>query len=84
MAYIFSSNYPVGSFKPNPGMYAQVAAVISPEKILHVAGAPIDALGAREFGLYSALLHEKPLPGAQPCFVFPDITGLLSVFTQDK
>eukprot|EP00697_Spironema_sp_BW2_P017801 gnl/Spiro4/9607_TR5098_c0_g1_i1.p1 gnl/Spiro4/9607_TR5098_c0_g1~~gnl/Spiro4/9607_TR5098_c0_g1_i1.p1 ORF type:complete len:336 (+),score=104.67 gnl/Spiro4/9607_TR5098_c0_g1_i1:36-1043(+) len=47
------------------------------ESVLHVAGAPEDARGAREFGFYSALARNQPVSGLQPCFRLPDIADLL-------
>eukprot|EP00052_Salpingoeca_macrocollata_P005538 m.47993 g.47993 ORF g.47993 m.47993 type:complete len:271 (+) comp14915_c1_seq1:52-864(+) len=81
MSYIFSSNFPVGAFKPQPAMYAQLPQIsgLQPNEILHVAGAPGDGRGAREYGLFSALLHNPPLPGEQPCFLLKNITLLPAV-----
>ena len=74
MAYIFSSDYPVGAFKPSMEMYHQVLQRYPATEVLHVAGSPIDARGAREAGLFSALLHSEPASGLQPCFVLANIT----------
>lgn len=85
MADFFSSDFPVGAFKPQPVMYEQLAArsQLDPRQILHVAGAPIDAQGARLAGLFSALAWNAPLPGVQPCFVLSNITQLLAVLQVD-
>lgn len=81
MSYVFSSNFPVGAFKPQPAMYRQLLdrSRLAPDEILHVAGAPGDGKGARDFGLFSALLHNAPLPGVQPCFPLANITLLPAV-----
>lgn len=47
---VYSSDYPVGVFKPLPGIYAQVAEQYGMEAVLHVAGSAIDAFGARSYG----------------------------------
>eukprot|EP01104_Vermistella_antarctica_P008600 TRINITY_DN2159_c0_g3_i1.p1 TRINITY_DN2159_c0_g3~~TRINITY_DN2159_c0_g3_i1.p1 ORF type:complete len:305 (-),score=55.60 TRINITY_DN2159_c0_g3_i1:392-1306(-) len=82
MSYIFSSNFPVGAFKPQPVMYEQLlnATGYSVDEILHVAGAPNDAQGAREAGFYSGLTWNAPSPGVQPCFLFSNITDVLKLF----
>lgn len=76
----YSSDFPVGSFKPDAAMYNQVLAQIPAEQHLHVAGAPIDGQGSRKAGMYSALLRNRqyPLP-PYPCFVLKDITDLPAV-----
>lgn len=83
MSYIFSSDFPsAGSFKPNYRMYEQVLAGSGRDihQVLHVAGAPQDAYGARDYGLFSALVYNKPIPGPnKPCFVFQNITELTAV-----
>lgn len=78
ISYIFSSDWPVGSFKPDKSMYYQLSSTtgISPENILHVAGAPSDGRGARDAGYYSALLRNPPEAGTQPCFSLADVTDL--------
>lgn len=76
---VYSSDYPVGAFKPLAAIYAQVAEEYGMGAVLHVAGSAIDAWGARSYGIYAALLHESPQPGPQPCFTLPDITGLPAV-----
>jgi hypothetical protein len=54
---------------------------LSPRQILHVAGGDFDAKGAREHGLFSALLFANSSTGDhRPCFVLEDIGGLLDVF----
>jgi len=82
--FIFSSDFPnAGSFKPDYRMYAQVPKLseINPLNYLHVAGAPSDARGAREYGIYSALVYNHPIPGQYyPCFVLNNITDLLNIF----
>eukprot|EP00759_Apiculatamorpha_spiralis_P005551 PhF_6_TR13360/c0_g1_i1/m.21162/K01560/E3.8.1.2; 2-haloacid dehalogenase len=79
MFNIFSSDWPVGAFKPQPAMYAQVFSRtnFSIHQVLHVAGADIDGSGARAFGMYSALLHNPTAPDPQPCFMLANITGLI-------
>ncbi len=76
----FSSDFPVGSFKPDEAMYNQVLKTIAPENHLHVAGASTDGWGSRKAGMYSALLRSKkyPLP-PYPCFLLDDITDLPAV-----
>ena len=81
-SYYFSSDFPVGSFKPDEAMYNQVqpATSLNPNQILHVAGASIDGWGARNAGLYSALLSSPPYPKPPlPCFLLDDITELPAV-----
>jgi FMN phosphatase YigB (HAD superfamily) len=71
----YSSDYPVGAFKPNARIYEQVVAEFGADAVLHVAGSPVDAWGARSYGIYSAFLHEEaPLPGPQPCWLLGDIS----------
>lgn len=81
-SYLFSSDFPVGSFKPDAAMYNQVlyGQGYTAEQILHVAGASSDGWGARKAGLYSALLRSPryPLP-PYPCFLLDDITDLPAV-----
>lgn len=80
--YFFSSDFPVGAFKPDPAMYRQLPATsaLSVQEILHVAGANIDGWGARDAGLFSALVYSKPYPKKPlPCFLLDDITDLLPV-----
>eukprot|EP00049_Salpingoeca_infusionum_P022613 m.7762 g.7762 ORF g.7762 m.7762 type:complete len:266 (+) comp5286_c0_seq1:64-861(+) len=78
MNTVFSSNFPVGVFKPQAAIYEQLLARTNytVSEILHVAGAPSDGRGARDAGFYSALLHHAPLPGTQPCFTLANITLL--------
>ena len=79
---IFSSDWPVGAFKPQPAMYAQLLHKhnFTAMQVLHVGGAEIDAQGARQFGLFSALnLADQPIPGIQPCFYLQNITSLLPI-----
>jgi phosphoglycolate phosphatase-like HAD superfamily hydrolase len=78
---VFSSDWPVGAFKPQPVMYHQLLSItgLDASQVLHVAGAPIDAQGGRQAGLYTALSWNAPLPGLQPCFALSNITQLLQV-----
>lgn len=80
-SWYFSSDSPVMAFKPNVKMYEQILSHVPVYNVLHVAGAPADASGAREAGLYSALNMDDPLPlpHEQPCFVLKDIRDLLTV-----
>jgi 2-haloalkanoic acid dehalogenase type II len=81
-SYYFSSDFPAGSFKPNEEMYKQVesATSLNPTQILHVAGASSDGWGARNAGLYSALLSSPPYPKPPlPCFLLKNITELPAV-----
>lgn len=80
--YIFSSDFPVGSFKPDKAIYDQVTGTTEYElhEILHVAGGKTDGQGSRDAGLFSALLHDDPVAdGLQPCFVLDDISQLPAV-----
>jgi len=79
LAGVYSSDYPVGVFKPLPGIYEQVANEYGFGSVLHVAGSSVDAWGARSYGIYAALLGEAPQPGPQPCFLLKDITYLPAV-----
>jgi len=82
-SYYFSSDFPnAGSFKPDPAMYNQLPRIsgYSVEEILHVAGASSDGWGARNDGLYSALVGSPPYPKKPfPCFLLKDITELIDV-----
>lgn len=81
-SYIFPSDFPVGSFKPDSAMYHQVQSTtgITYENMLHVAGANIDGWGARKAGLYSALTSLVPYPHLPlPCFLLKDITDVPAV-----
>lgn len=82
MKFIFSSDFPVGSFKPDSRMYAQLLQDhgVTVEQVLHVAGAPSDAQGARQYGLFAALVYNTPIPGQyKPCFALKNITELSAV-----
>ena len=81
--YIFPSDFPVGSFKPDAAMYDQLqtSTNFTTSEILHVAGAPIDGWGSRSAGLFSALLSLVPYPKKPfPCFLLKDITGVPPIF----
>ena len=81
-SYYFSSDFPIGAFKPDEAMYNQVqpATSLSAVEFLHVAGASSDGWGARSAGLYSALLSSPPYPKPPlPCFLLKDITELPAV-----
>jgi phosphoglycolate phosphatase-like HAD superfamily hydrolase len=78
-AYIFSSDYPVGAFKPNARIYEQALAAVGADAVLHVAGSAVDAAGARAAGAFVALLRDTPTRGHEPCFALSDITGLPAV-----
>eukprot|EP01036_Dinobryon_divergens_P061405 gene61405-81849_t len=81
--YIFPSDFPTaGSFKPDAAMYHQIKTTtgITASEMLHVAGANIDGWGARNAGLFSALLGRIPYPQLPlPCFMLKDITELPAV-----
>ena len=80
--FLFSSDFPIGAFKPDSAMYKQLLADhgVTVEQVLHVAGSPTDAQGARKAGLFSALVYNKPIPGVYaPCFSLKNITDLLPV-----
>mmetsp|Transcript_6698 Transcript_6698/g.8658 ORF Transcript_6698/g.8658 Transcript_6698/m.8658 type:complete len:258 (+) Transcript_6698:45-818(+) len=79
---IYSSDFPVGKFKPQADMYAQVINDgIDPETYMHIAGAPGDGQGGREYGIYDALAWNQPIIGDyEPCFILNNITDLLSIF----
>lgn len=79
MYTVYSSDYPIGAFKPLAPIYMQATVPFGIEGVLHVAGSAIDGFGARSAGLYNALLHEQPQSGPQPCFVLNDITDLLPI-----
>jgi len=82
-SYYFSSDFPnAGTFKPDPAMYNQLPRLsgYKDEEILHVAGASSDGWGARNAGLYSALVGSPPYPKKPfPCFLLKDITELIDV-----
>mmetsp|Transcript_22981 Transcript_22981/g.33594 ORF Transcript_22981/g.33594 Transcript_22981/m.33594 type:complete len:259 (+) Transcript_22981:108-884(+) len=80
-SHIFSSDFPAGVFKPQPAIYEPTKHIgFEVEEILHVAGGGNDASGARDAGLFSALLHKPPKDGkTEPCFVLNDITELPAV-----
>jgi FMN phosphatase YigB (HAD superfamily) len=82
--FVFSSDFPVGSFKPDARMYAQVPENdngVAIQQELHVAGAPTDAWGSRDYGLFTALVYKSPTGGPNyPCFVLNNITDLLTIF----
>lgn len=81
-SYYFSSDFPVGTFKPDHAMYDQLPRIstYAVEEILHVAGASSDGWGARSAGLYSALSGSPPYPKQPyPCFLLKDITQLTTV-----
>jgi hypothetical protein len=63
--------------------YQATQSGFAESEILHVAGAPGDAQGAREYGLYTALSWNAPLPGSKPCFLLNNMTDLLPVFGID-
>lgn len=80
----FSSDWPLGAFKPLPQIYYQALAALggnsSSPHYLHVAGSSIDAYGARSAGLFAGLSNgETPMPGPQPCFVIANLTMLPAV-----
>lgn len=81
--YIFPSDFPTaGSFKPDAAMYHQIKTTtgINAAEMLHVAGASVDGWGARNAGLFSALLGRIPYPQQPlPCFMLKDITELPAV-----
>lgn len=72
-----------GSYKPSPKIYqfAYSKAGVKKEEILHVAGSPIDILGAISAGIPSAWSNRNNLPpidsSYQPTFKFGDLTDLL-------
>jgi len=76
---VFSSDYPVGVFKPLGPIYAQVAEAFGIDHVMHVAGSGIDGFGARSYGLFNTLLYDHADPGPQPCFVLSNITQLPAV-----
>eukprot|EP01031_Cornospumella_fuschlensis_P024736 gene24736-29889_t len=81
--YIFPSDFPVGSFKPDVAMYKQLdtSTSYSTAEMLHVAGASSDGWGAMNSGHYSALLSLVPYPKKPfPCFLLKDITGVPPIF----
>jgi len=81
-SYIFSSDYPIGAFKPNIRIYNQLLQVgFNINEIVHIAGSATDASGARAAGLFGGLLRDSPSGGVnKPCFSFPDITYLPAFF----
>lgn len=79
---IYSSDFPIGAFKPQPVMYEQLftKSGFTRDEVLHVAGAPGDGQGAATANVYAALTWNQPVPGgAQPCFVLANITDLSNV-----
>jgi 2-haloalkanoic acid dehalogenase type II len=81
--HIFSSDFPVGSFKPDIAMYNQIESTtnFTASQHLHVAGAQIDGWGARQAGRFSALLDLTAYPEEPyPCFLLADITGVPPIF----
>lgn len=75
----FGSDYPVGAFKPHGLIYKQLTNQYPIESILHVAGSPVDAAGARTYGLYAALLHNTNNNSTGACFNLQDISLLPAV-----
>jgi phosphoglycolate phosphatase-like HAD superfamily hydrolase len=78
----FSSDWPLGAFKPLPQIYYQALPYVNGNNAsyLHVAGSPIDAWGARSAGLFAALSNgEPPMAGLQPCFLLANLTMLPAV-----
>ena len=83
---IYSSDFPVGAFKPVRACYDQlsVRTGYARDEILHVAGAPSDGKGAAEAGIFSALTWKPPIPtGTQPCFTLNNITDLVALLNLD-
>jgi 2-haloalkanoic acid dehalogenase type II len=78
---VFSSDWPVGAFKPQAAMYQQLLSPtgLSAAQVMHVAGAPIDGQGGRLAGVLTALAWNQPLPGVPPCFALANITSLLDI-----
>ena len=76
--YQFGSDYPGGTFKPNPANYARVLAAtgLTGRQVLHIAGSPSDAVQARLSGLQAGLVRNTalPAPNPQPCFVLSDLS----------
>jgi FMN phosphatase YigB (HAD superfamily) len=82
----FSSDWPVGSFKPHGSMYDQIFAngTYAYDEVLHVAGAPTDAQGARRYGMFAGLSYNKPLQQDPPCAWFKtlaDVVTFLNITT---
>lgn len=81
MTYIFSSDFPIGAFKSASVMYNQLLTTpkFTEEQVLHIAGAPIDGKGARDYGLFAGLVYNQPIPSNKPCFLLNNITDLLTI-----
>jgi phosphoglycolate phosphatase-like HAD superfamily hydrolase len=78
MSHIFSSDFPVGAFKPQARMYDQVLALYPAEEVLHFGGGAGDANGARAAGMLSGLVRGAPAAAPDPpCFELSDISQLL-------
>ncbi|CAF2406887.1 unnamed protein product [Rotaria sp. Silwood2] len=80
---ILSSDYPVNCFKNCSAMYAQALAAVNGNKnqVLHVAGSPYDAQGARAFGIFAGALDRSAInTNPKSCFAFDDIKELLPFF----
>ena len=81
--HIFSSEQ-AGKYKPHPAIYGLAVSRtgIEPQRILHVAGSALDALGAKSFGLCCAWSNRASEPPLDPAFTpdldTPDLRGLLS------
>lgn len=81
--YILSSQQ-AGKYKPHPDIYALATQEtgLAPDRILHVAGSALDALGAKSFGLacaWSNRASEPPLdPALLPDVDMPDLRGVLT------
>lgn len=83
--YVFGSEFPVGSFKPDSAMYHQLENYgFEREEILHIAGGETDAQGARDANIFSAfnqVLYPSttPIDNDDICFLLANITEVPAI-----
>lgn len=83
-AHVFSSEE-AGRYKPHPAMYALPVERLGLDRgrLLHVAGSPMDALGAKHAGLACAWSNRRgdpPLdPDLPPDFTLRDLSGIAAI-----
>lgn len=81
---VFSSEQ-AGWYKPHPSMYNLPLQTLglNPDEVLHVAGSPTDALGARSAGVHCAWSNRKQEPHLDPDlpvdYEMPDLSQLLEI-----
>lgn len=89
-SFTFTSDFPVMCFKNCSGIYQHVLDVTgyNPLQVLHVAGAMYDGQGARNAGLFSAVLEGNTMrsrrsvdsaDAPQPCFLLQSLSDLVPI-----